>query len=257
MIQESTLIISPCLWKRSSSTTIAADVRAYEVQFNDSSIYWEGWSASTHNTRDSVGTPDFLGGSAQISLDGYLTGLTFRLRPRSNLHLWDILTPVDLFINTNSSDSNWDFLVDLVDENLALKDGNDPYYNLYEIDQAIAGNDYTMSSMPGYDWRKNHPVGFEVGSQLPSGSVLFSGWPELPSGAGANTVLEASFIFGEDAVPLSGDSFTIGWTVNCANDVVYEEVAVPTPEPASLLLLGFGIIGLSVFVKKIKKSHLS
>jgi hypothetical protein len=41
---------------------------------------------------------------------------------------------------------------------------------------------------------------------------------------------------------VSGGSFFIGQTVNCANDVVFQQVSVP--EPQTLLMLGFGLVGL-------------
>jgi len=43
--------------------------------------------------------------------------------------------------------------------------------------------------------------------------------------------------------------FNIGWTVNCANDVIYEHLD-PVPEPGTLLLLSLGIIGLAVMQRK-------
>ncbi len=72
----------------------------------------------------------------------------------------------------------------------------------------------------------------------------------------AHYVIEAAFLLSDLGLE-SGDTFQINWTMGCGNDYVRLEGArVHTPEPATLLLFGSGLIGLaSVAGKKAKKER--
>jgi len=57
-----------------------------------------------------------------------------------------------------------------------------------------------------------------------------------------------SITFHNLSIDLTGvGEIAIGWTQNCANDVLYE--SVPVPEPGTLFLFSTGLLGL-LFVSR-------
>lgn len=240
------------------------------VPFGDQSIFWPGWdNGSGDDNDDTIGVPNFTGGTAQFE-GGYLTHLIINRVPGDNLY--GVLSPGDLFINAGA-DNDWDYVVDLTSWTTAGPGSPDPAVgnqNIYSVSLALdSSTDYISSGTDnsggwsGYYIRDDHPVAWNhtwyntdgdpyTVEADPSayGLVDFSGWVDT----GGNPVTSYTF----DFTGLSGgglnvgtDPSIIGWTLNCANDVIYEEVN-PVPEPATILLLGSGLMGLAALRRKRK-----
>lgn len=274
---------------------VAGHASAITVTFGDNSNYWPDWyhidGKSGDDGKDTLAIPQFTGGSAEINESGYLTNLTFG-QGTSSSNLWELLTPGDLFIDWNN-DQIWDYVVKLFADKSGycswdnFPDPGAGSYPLYSVqyslgNKADVGNTaYILSGRDksenfgapyNWDWKRNHggyyirddhPVALDLdhvlmdNEQLVNSEVYFSGWDNSPAAA-------YSFEFDAGLIGL-GPSFAIGWTVNCANDVIYETLDNPNPnpnpdpipEPTTMLLLGTGLIGLACLGrKKLKESNL-
>lgn len=217
-----------------------SQVFATTLTFTDgNNYYWTGWNNRTSDdSQDVIGNPNIIGGTATVSSNGYLTGLTFNvtgINPTS-------VVPGDLFIDSDG-DGSWNFVVNLLGSRnfstIGFATGDNTLYSVINP-LSLNSSRYTLSYASNgniANYREYHPVAYNISSNLTQVSTnpVFTGW---------SSTTTPTFSFGAQDI-LLGSQFNIGWTQQCANDVFYGTLNNPVPEPASMLLLGSGLIGLA------------
>ncbi|MFP5222352.1 MAG: PEP-CTERM sorting domain-containing protein [Acidobacteriota bacterium] len=94
------------------------------------------------------------------------------------------------------------------------------------------------------------------------GIVEFDGWDKISDltkinsslGVGSST-WDLSKIGGIDLTALMGKDITYAFTMTCANDILFDQTQVPTPEPGTMLLMGVGILGAGYLRRRTKASR--
>jgi len=220
-----------------------ANATPITTNYLEQELNWATWTASTNNNDDPLGTPSFT--STDVTLNGsVLQDITFN---GSNIDKnGTTVLSGDLFINVllAPGDTTWDYVVRALGTTL----NGSANLGLYSINVGLHDTTaYTFSSYPYGNYgnpgiiRADLPVGLK---NNPAAADLIPGTVNYSANSTAIT-----FDFTSLTTPLDIETnFIIGYTVTCANDVIYQEV--PVPEPGTLVLFGFGLVGLAIYGKR-------
>lgn len=206
---------------------LAGTAMAYSVTYNDDYANWPGHYI---NSADVIGTPS-VGDMTVTTTSGYLDSVSLQVW---NRRVWD-----SLFINTdsacvvNNAYEGWDFYyIDNPSDSDSRADGPAPTTGFYTV-----GTQYEyLYSTSG---RVGHPSGIKDGTYLANADNFFKSM-EYTSNILTYTFVSSSIYIGDEG------TYTIGYSPWCANDVFL----TPVPEPLTILLLGFGLLGLGLARRK-------
>jgi hypothetical protein len=181
--------------------------------------FTDSWPGYIQAGYDNIGNPQVASISATIN--DITRNLEIVQLNMTNRSMFD-----SLFINTGGDGlpyEAWDFFV---------REGDGLAAALYTVASSYT---YQITAFP---FRPDHPVGFLSG-------ITPDALGRLASVVWTPTTLTYNF---NPGIYMNRD-FTIGYTQYCANEVV---LTSPVAEPISLLLLGLGLVGVSVMRRKFR-----
>ena len=214
-----------------------ASATPVSVPFGDSVHTWPGYQNGTSDDgRDTIGHPDLQGGVAVFE-NGLLTSIRIDYIGPFSLAASGrgTVIPCDLFIDVGG-DGNWDYVMRLV---AAPQTPVADYAALEILDVSGETEAYLWSGTDnqghwrGFLIRDDHPYAWAGG-----GDLFGTGSLTAPSLLATGT---QSLFFHFDVGIRTGDEVIIGFAASCANDVLYERISAPVPEPSAALLFAAGL----------------
>ena len=231
-------ILSLALPLLAGALLASGPAKANTVSFGDSVKYWSGYQNGTSDDyKDTIGTPDLLGGRA-IFAGGLLKSIEIDYHGKFSLSSpgnYGSVIPGDLFIN-DLCDDDWDYVMKLVSSSqmpanyaaAAILDvkGEEAKYRYSGYDNS--------GHWKGFQIRDQHPYAWKGdGTQVDTGSL--TGVNLLASG-------NHTLVFDLGKGLKLSETFCIGFGPSCANDMLFERISAPVPEPSAALLFAASLL---------------
>lgn len=148
-------------------------------------------------------------------------------------------TAGDIFIDFLGSDDIWDLAIGV---------------NSGKVWRVNDDSDYTIPH-----FASSSPFAFDRATAtevVEPASITYGGYDVGATNTYGETIYSLEGIFNLSDLGLGefyGQSAIIHWTMSCGNDLLEHNESAPVPEPATLFLLGTGMIGIAGLKRKMKK----
>jgi hypothetical protein len=209
---------------------------------------WAGYFSSEDNVTASGYVGPGVGGQAydveRLGLYVDSTTVYFGLQTGFPVHLAEEpvhhYEPGDFAINVDA-DGFYEYAIDYT------VSGNAVTYNLVDMSLATWINPVIGAHASSSPWEASYGSG-DIVLTWTETTGFGSGNYSVSPANGLSYVLEGAFALSNLSY-YSGGDIGIHWTMECGNDVL-NHTTTPVPEPATMLLLGTGLIGLAGMGRK-------
>ncbi len=144
------------------------------------------------------------------------------------------INPGDFAISSNGNDNTYEYGISL--------SGLTPGTTTLDVHKVNTWNDVLYNA-------HNSAGPYSINDSVTTGTATVA-YGEFHDGTDRHYVVEGFFdlnLFGSD---LTGDELALNWTMQCGNDFGHITASTPVPEPATMFMLGIGLLGFASSKRK-------